>query len=130
MTTVNVKNPKKAPAETPSEQLVKQADAAITIETPNGFKVTLKKPGVLSQFRLIRMLGDAAKNETYTNMLLPLTYVTAINGQVVNAANTERELEALIVRLDDEGVTAVMSNVVAHFGQAQAPEAVQEEIKN
>lgn len=121
--------PKVTAEATPSEQLIKKADATVVVTLGDGRNVTLKKPGVLSQFRLIRMLGDAAKNQVYVSMVLPFTYITAIDGKLVNAPNTEREIEALITRLGDEGVDVVMHGVADNFG-AQSPEAVQEEVKN
>lgn len=131
MTTVNVRNKKAAAAtETPSDALVKKAAAEVTITTPNGFTVTLKRPGVLSSFRLVKMLGDAARNVVYMNMVLPFTYITAIDGRAVAAPNTEREIEALITRLDEEGVAAVMNAVSENFGAQQDPEEAQAEVKN
>lgn len=130
MTTLNVRSKKQQTAETPSEQLIKKADSAVTIDTPNGFKVTLKKPGVLSQFRLVKMLGDAAKNQVYVGMMLPMTYVSEIDGRAIAYPNSERELEALITRLDEEGVNAVMNGVAQHFGGQADPEAAKADIKN
>ncbi|KUZ66883.1 hypothetical protein WI36_24265 [Burkholderia ubonensis] len=134
MTTINVRQ-KKTPAEpvraeTPSQQLIKKADSAVTIDTPNGLKVTLRKPGVLSQFRLVKMLGEAAKNQVYVGMVLPITYITGIDGMPVNYPNSEREIEALITRLDEDGVTAVMQAVDEHFGAQSKPDEVREEVKN
>jgi hypothetical protein len=130
MTTVNVRKKAAAGTETPSDALVKKAAAEVTIQTPNGFAVTLKRPGVLSSFRLVKMLGDAARNVVYMNMVLPFTYITAIDGRAVAAPNTEREIEALITRLDEEGVAAVMNAVSENFGAQQDPEEAQAEVKN
>lgn len=133
MTTVNVRSKKPASpqiGETPSQQLIKKAGASVTIDTPNGLQVTLRKPGVLSQFRLVKMLGEAAKNQVYVGMVLPITYITGIDGKPVNYPNNEREIEALITRLDEDGVTAVMQAVDEHFGAQSKPEEVREEVKN
>ncbi|HDR9003054.1 hypothetical protein [Burkholderia vietnamiensis] len=133
MTTINVRNKKQAQpqiGETPSQQLIKKADASVTIDTPNGLQVTLRKPGVLSQFRLVKMLGEAAKNQVYVGMVLPITYITGIDGKPVNYPNNEREIEALITRLDEDGVTAVMQAVDEHFGAQSKPEEIREEVKN
>jgi uncharacterized protein YbjT (DUF2867 family) len=108
---------------------VKKAAEAVTIDTPNGLTVTLKKPGVLSQFRLVKILGEAAKNQVYVSMVIPITFVAAIDGKPVNYPNTEREIEATIQRLDEEGVTAVMNAVMEHFG-GESPEEQKEEVKN
>jgi uncharacterized protein YbjT (DUF2867 family) len=129
MTTVNVRKKSAPVADTPSKELVKKAAEAVTIDTPNGLTVTLKKPGVLSQFRLVKILGEAAKNQVYVSMVIPITFVASIDGKQVNYPNTEREIEATIQRLDEEGVTAVMNAVMEHFG-GESPEAQQEEVKN
>lgn len=116
-------------AATASQELIAKADSAVTIETPNGFSVTLRKPGILSQFRLAKMLGDAAKNQVYVNMILPLTYVSHVNGSAP-PMNSEREIEALISRLDEDGVNAVIEGVVEHFGGQQTADEAKEELKN
>jgi uncharacterized protein YbjT (DUF2867 family) len=129
MTTVNVRKKSAPVADTPSKELVKKAAEAVTIDTPNGLTVTLKKPGVLSQFRLVKILGEAARNHVYVSMVIPITFVASINGVAVNYPNTEREIEATIQRLDEEGVTAVMNAVMENFG-GESPEAQKEEVKN
>lgn len=113
----------------PSQTIVKQAAARVTIQDGNGRSITLQKPGVLAQFRLIKILGDTAKNTTYVQMVLPLTYVVEIDGLDVAQPNSEREIDALISRLDEEGVTAVMIGVQEHFGSGSAEQA-KEDIKN
>jgi len=125
MTKLNVRTQGK----TPSQELIANTVAAVVVTTAAGSKITLKKPGVLSQFRLVRMLGDAAKNQVYVGMVMPLTYIIEIDGHPVAFPNSEREIEALITRLDENGVTTVMEGVQAHFGGEDA-EQVQEEIKN
>jgi hypothetical protein len=113
----------------PSQTIVKQAAARVVIEDARGRSITLQKPGVLAQFRLIKILGDTAKNTTYVQMVLPLTYVVEIDGLDVAQPNSEREIDALISRLDEDGVTAVMIGVQEHFGSGSADQA-KEEIKN
>lgn len=108
---------------TPSQELIAQAAAETNVTDSRGRVITLKKPGVLMQFRLVKMLGDAAKNQTYTNMVLPLMYVTAIDGASIIQPQNEMELEALIQRLDDDGVDCVMRGVFGTFGGETADEA-------
>jgi hypothetical protein len=113
---------------TPSKELIAQAAQEVTVTDSAGRVIALKKPGILSQFRLIKILGDAAKNQVYVGMVMPLTYVVSVDGDPVLQPNTEREIDALIVRLDDHGVEAVMKGVNEHFG-AENPEEAQEAIK-
>ena len=92
----------------------------MTITDPRGRSLRLAKPGILAQYRLIEMLGTAAANDTYVQMVLPLLYVGAIDDDTEISMMTKRELEALIQRLDEDGVAAVMKGVAEHFG---APDA-------
>jgi len=114
--------------ESPSDELVKKAQEEVLAEDANGRIITLRKPGVLAQFRMVEMLGETAANQTYMSMVLPLIYVTAIDGEPVPAPSTKRELEALIQRLDEEGVGAVAVKVMETWGEVE-PEAAKETIK-
>lgn len=113
----------------PTEQLVAAANASFEVKDARGRTITLRKPGVLSQFRLVEGLGDAAANTTYVRMVLPLIYVGAIDGDQVGPLNSKLKVEALIQRLDEEGIGAVSLGVEKHFGQQDA-EADREAIKN
>jgi hypothetical protein len=115
--------------ETPSSAIVKQAAARVVIESANGHSIALQKPGVLAQFRLVKILGKSAENTVYVQMVLPLTYVVEIDGVPVSQPNSEREIEALITRLDEEGVAAVMQGVQENFG-AQSADETRDAIKN
>lgn len=102
----------------PSEQVIQKASAESMVSDKRGRVITLKKPGVLAQYRLIEILGDSAKNETYMAMVLPLIYVSAIDDDPVYQPAKKSEVEALIQRLDEDGISAVMAGVAEHFGQS------------
>lgn len=108
--------------ESASEALAKVANSAVVVEDSQGRKITLRNPGVLAQFRLAKAVGpELAQNTTYMQMVLPLLYVGAIDDDVLVAPTTDREIEALIIRLDEAGVNAVLAGVQKHF--ASDPEA-------
>lgn len=113
----------------PSEEIVAQAVKPVTVVDSTGRSITLQKPGVLAQFRMIEMLGESAKNQVYLGMVLPLIFVTAIDDSPVAKPTTKRELEALIQTLSDEGVEAVMAGVNENFG-ASNPDADKDALKN
>lgn len=107
---------------TPTEHLL--AMSAQSYRLPplrNGKLITLAKPGALAQFRLVKLMGQTAQNTAYMQMILPLIYVIEIddaNGegpQAVPFPASEREVEALIMRLDEEGVTSVAMGVQKYF---------------
>lgn len=105
--------------QTPSEQMTAHARAEVTVTDALGRRITLKKPNVLAQFRLVRMMGESAKNSSYMAMVSPLTYVSAIDGDMVALPASERELDALIQRLDEAGFMAVVDGIQEHFGEQE-----------
>lgn len=133
MTTVTLGDPEKfekarvAAGMKPSEQAVAKAAAAYQITDARGRVITLKKPPVLNQFRLIEMLGDTASNTAYVSMVLPLIFVAEIDGEPP-VVSTKLQLEALIQRLDQDGINAILKGVQENFGQTD-PEADREALK-
>ncbi len=87
----------------------------ITVETADGKKIAVKRPGVLAQYRLVAALGELADNRTYLAMCLPVIYVAAIDGDPVLQPNTRREVEGLIQRLGETGMSAVVDAIGEHF---------------
>lgn len=120
--------PKLTVTETPTDEIIAQAVQPVQFKDGRGRAITLKKPGVLAQFRLVKLLGDAAQNQTYMAMLFPLLYVAEIDGDAQFFPQSEAEIEALIQRLDEDGVGAVMVKVQEVFG-AQDPEAAKSEVR-
>ena len=102
---------------------------------PEQFKVTdtrgriftIRKPEFLSQFRLVEILGDTSRNETYMRMITPFQYISAIDGDPIFQPNTKRELDALIKRVGEEGFVAVAQCMAEHFAQSESHE---EAVKN
>ena len=114
---------------TPSDQVVAKATAETVITDGRGRSIRLKKPGVLTQFRLIEVLGDTAKNEVYMAMVLPLLFVTEIDGETIFPPSRKSEVEALIQRLDEDGIGAVQAAVMQNFGGSN-PDADRAALKN
>ncbi len=123
MTKVTVKE------STPSAQLIAKAMQEVTVTDSTGRAIKLRKPGVLAQYRLVEVLGQAAENRVYLSMCIPLIYVSEIDGIAVSQPSTKLQVEALIQRLDEHGIDAVSEGVQENFGK-QDPEADKAVIKN
>lgn len=96
--------------ESPSKVLL--APAETTVPDAAGRVIKLRRPGILAQYRLIEALGDAAaSNDTYVRMVMPILYVVQIDDDAVPPLRTKAEVEALIQRLDDHGMRAVMEGI-------------------
>ena len=100
----------------PSDTLQAAARQEATVTDTLGRSIKLTKPSVLAQFHLIEALGNTASNQTYMAMVLPMLFVASIDGTPVVRPGTKAEVETLIQRLDEEGLTAVMKGVSANFG--------------
>lgn len=123
MTKVTINTP------TPSEQVVAKAAVTFEVTDTNGRVITLKKPSVLDQYRLVDMLGDSAKNEVYMAMVLPLLYIVAIDGTPEGRPASRIALDGLIQRLDEAGANAVMVGVQKYFGIQPDSEADRDALK-
>lgn len=117
-------------SESPSNQLIAAAAAEVIVTDSAGHAITLKKPGVLAQFKMIEMLGPVASaNTTFVQMVLPVMFVAAIDGDPISKITTRNQLDALIQRLDEAGIEAVMKSVPEHFSGPN-PEADKAAVKN
>ena len=85
-------------------------DNPMEVTDSRGRVFKLKKLNILSESRLVRMLGqEAVTNQVYMNAyVLPAVMVSEIDGEAVFTPNTQREMEALIQRLDNDGIGAVL----------------------
>lgn len=114
--------------EVPSVEVLAKANEESSVTDSTGRVIKLKKPGVLAQYRLIEALGDSAANQTYMGMVLPLIYVTEIDGSAVHQPKLKMHVEALIQQLDDAGIEAVMRHVSETYGKSD-PGADKESLK-
>ena len=89
----------------------------------SGKKITLKRPEVLAQLRLVDAIGESASNRVYLAMCLPLMYVADIDGVPVHLPATKREVEALFQRLDEDGLEAVNEGIAEYFSRKTKEEA-------
>jgi|SRR5579863_822509 len=113
---------------TPSQEVVAKAAETLKVTDGRSRVITLKKPGVLAQYRLIATLGALAENRTYVNMVMPLIFVAAIDDDDAIALGKMSEVEALIQRLGEDGIDTVMTAIKDHFG-ATDPEADRQALK-
>jgi hypothetical protein len=116
-------------AETPSQTVMRQTGQEVVVTDSKNRQIVLRKPGILAQYAMIEAVGgEAAKNQVYMAMVMPLIFVASIDGEAVSAPNTKLEVKALIKRLDEHGVEAVIAGVEANFAP-QDPDADREALK-
>jgi hypothetical protein len=110
-------------SQTPSEAVVQRAGDIETIDAGDR-KITLKKPGPLAQYRIVEALGEVAKNSMYMSMVMPLLWVTHIDGAAIAPFLSKLELEAFIQRLGEEGIAAIMDHLSKVVANAPSVESI------
>lgn len=123
------------PPVSPSAELVRQAVQETVLEDAKGRKIRVRKPSVLAQFRIVEAAGpQLASNSTYMQMVNPLIYLAEIDGDPVSIPATSREIDALILRLDDEGMDALlgwyMEKIVGPAAEAMEAAEARARLKN
>lgn len=114
---------------TPSEEIIQAQNQEFVVTDKRGRKITLKKPGILMQYKLVEILGDSSSNQRYLAMVMPLLFVTSIDNLPVHRLADKRQIDALLERLDEDGLSAVMEGVNENFNAAKTDEEYKEVIK-
>ena len=74
-----------------------------------GRKITLRKLNVLDQVKLLRAVGpDQARNQPYVEIVTMAASVSDIDGVPLVIPTNERQIDAAIGRIKDEGFAALM----------------------
>lgn len=102
-----------APATATQDLIAKALKEEVLVDGKNR-RLMVRKPSALAQFRLIEAMGDTAQNQTYMQMIQPLIYLAKIDEDLIPTPSSKEEVEALITRLDDEGLASLMGWYVAN----------------
>ena len=94
--------------DTPSSRLVAAAARETRTRDSIGRELTLRRLDALDRLRLFKAVGaDLSLNTPYLGMALLALSVIAIDEIPVPTAITEDQLESLVQRLGDAGLSAV-----------------------
>lgn len=118
-------------AETPGESIVKAANRATTVKDGQGRTISVKKLGPLDRLKLFEVIGpENSKNEQYVGYAALAFLVSAIDGEEIPRPATKLQLEALIQRLDDDGMDAVARHVSGQIAEGETQADSQAALKN
>ncbi len=122
--------PKVTIHQSPSARMSAEAKREFEVTDSAGRRLTIRKPPFTAQFDLVALLGEKARNSMYHTMVMPLTYVAAMDGEAVPFPQTERELRALIQRIDEHGYAALADGIARHFGEQDELAGREDALKN
>jgi hypothetical protein len=98
------------------------ADRTVTFGDRFGRQIAIKKVRLSRRLALGDLLGEAASAETRMNALAAIS-IMSIDGAVVPPPNSRLELDALLDRLEAEGVFDVFTRYMAEFAGPAAADA-------
>jgi len=79
-----------------------------------GRRLVIGSRDIVTESRIIRMLGDAAMNSAYVaGYVNPAVMVLSIDGEKCPAPKNALEIEARIQLVGREGITAIMQKLLA-----------------
>ncbi|MDY3551404.1 hypothetical protein R5W24_000480 [Gemmata sp. JC717] len=116
-------------AETPSQQVVADANRTVEVTDARGRKLKLRQPQFADEFRIVAVVGaELAQNQVYMGMLNPLLFITEIDGVVQPFPSSKIAVDSLINTAGREGFVAAFSGIQEHFGGQL--EGFEEQVKN
>lgn len=109
----------------PSEEVVRDANAVVHVTDARGRKWGVKRLGPAKRMRLFAILGnDLAQNQMYLGHAALAASVVDVDGEEIPFPQTALLLEALVQRMDDDGLEAVAGAIAEHFGVKGSDEVV------
>jgi hypothetical protein len=96
----------------PTKSILKNAQRAINTLDARGRSLVCRRPTALDTLRLFKAAGPTlAQNEAWLAMASLAFAVEAIDGVPVPAPGSEAQIEALVERLGDDGLSAIAAAV-------------------
>ena len=110
--------------ETPSDEAVKAANQLAHVTDARGRRLGLKRINALDRLHLFECVGAVnAQNEPYMGYAALAYSVREIDGEAVAKPTKLMHLEALVQRLDDDGLNAVAFHFASSAQDAEAEAA-------
>lgn len=98
----------------PSAAIIASATTAPTVTDTLGRRLALRRLTALDKLRLFKAAGPGlAHNQPWLGMAMLAASVTAIDDVPVPPPATEQQIEAMVMRLGDEGIAAIAGALTA-----------------
>lgn len=111
-------------------QMMSEANKVYEVIDSAARVITLRKPPFFAQFEMIKALGADAQNGAYVQMVMPIIFVSMIDGQVTPQPSNAAQIKAFIQRLDEHGYEAVSKGIQEHFVVDPQASVDKEALKN
>jgi len=115
--------------ERPSEKIIKKGKATYEVVDELGRIIKVRAPSYLERTDFISALGERGESIAYLNQVMPAMYVKEIDGTAVFMPTKLSEVRAILQKLDDEGVAAVIECVVNNIIEDKTEKEAKEKVK-
>lgn len=119
-----------ATVETPSQTVVKAANAVVHGQDALGRTLGVKRLSPLGRLNLFKALGDLSSNDRYLGVVALAACCVEIDGEPVKFPHSVLTAEALVDRLGDEGASCIAELMQKHFSVTEAGDDGVAEAKN
>jgi hypothetical protein len=103
----------------PSTTVIADGSMRSTVRDAEGRTIEVRRLTAIDRLRLFKAAGPAlSQNQPWLGMAVLASAVTAIDGVPVPAPATEQQIESLVSRLGDAGISAVAA-ALASVAQAE-----------
>jgi hypothetical protein len=95
------------PLETPSQTILKDAFAPVSVTDDTGRTIEAARLKPSERFAIKRMMGDEAGNGSLYREVFLIAHCRALDGERINKPTSMLQVMALMDRLNDEGLKAL-----------------------
>lgn len=92
--------------DSPTSIVSKAAERTVSVVDTKGRSIGVRKISALQLYRLTKIMGSLASNETTLNLAMTAASIAFIDGDAVHFPANEAEIEFTIQRLDFHGMSA------------------------
>lgn len=129
MATVKVDSFKEHGTETASDKIIKRSRETFTVIDSEGREIKVRSPNYLERTDFVAALGERGSLESYFSQVAPAMYVRSIDGDPIPQPANLADVRAILKRLDDEGVTAVLECVMENFVKNKTQDEEKDRLK-
>ena len=97
----------------PGDVIINNIEQTFVVVDERNRAITIRRMTALDRLRLLKAAGpELSQNDTWLNMASLAMMVTDINGVPRVAPGNERQIEAAVAELGDEGLQAISDTLI------------------
>jgi hypothetical protein len=112
-------------SDSPARRQVAAANEIVRVTDSTGKEIGIRRQTALEKALLLKGLGANAASGPYVQLAAVASHVVEIDGAPVPPARNDRQVDAIIARLGDEGLEAVAEAFPLIYPQVDRDQEIQ-----